>query len=38
MNTKGAVLKQNYVQEVSGNAKENNHIKQKSEEMEGVLM
>lgn len=35
---KGAVSKQSYVQEVSGNVKEKNNIKQKSEEMEGVLM
>lgn len=35
---KGAVLKQSYVQEVSGNVKEKNNIKQKSEDIEGVLM
>lgn len=33
-----AVLKYSYIQEASGNVKEKNNIKQKSEEVEGVLM
>lgn len=38
LNRKDAVLKYSYVQEVSGNVKEENNIKQESEEMEGSLM
>lgn len=38
LNRMDAVLKYSYIQEASGNVKEKNNIKQKSEEVEGVLM